>query len=94
MLYEVITHLEKSATSLFLLGGRQRTHWDYQRIMPIYIDAEQFRKIPFILYLNEDYAYAVFARQWGEELVGFHTSDFYFVENMVTKLQEQSYNFV
>lgn len=84
-----IDRLEKSATALFLLGGQRRTHWDYQRIMPIYLDFDQFRKIPFILYLNEDYAYGVFARQWGEELIGFHTSDFYFVENMIAKLQEQ-----
>ncbi len=81
--------LEKSATSLFLLGGQRRVHWDYQRIVPIYIGTERFEKIPFLLYLNEDYAYAMFARQRGNELIGFHTSDFYFVENMITKLQEQ-----
>ncbi len=81
--------LEKSATSLFLLGGHRRVHWDYQRIVPIYIDSDRFEKIPFLLYLNEDYAYAMFARQRGDELIGFHTSDFYFVENMITKLQEQ-----
>ncbi len=81
--------LEKSATSLFLLGGKKRTSWDFQRIVAIYIDAERFEKIPFLLYLNEDYAYALFARRRGDELVGFHTSDFYFVENMITKLQEQ-----
>ncbi len=84
-----IDGLEKSATSLFLLGGSKRTSWDYQRIVAIYIDAERFEKIPFLLYLNEDYAYAMFARRRGDELVGFHTSDFYFVENMITKLQEQ-----
>lgn len=84
-----IEGLEKSATSLFLLGGQRRVHWDYQRIVPIYIDTDRFEKIPFLLYLNEDYAYALFARQRGDELIGFHTSDFYFVENMITKLQEQ-----
>lgn len=81
--------LEKSATSLFLLGGRDRTHWDYQRIVPLYIEGDSFEKIPFILYLNEDCAYALFARRQGEELLVFHTSDFYFVENIIVKLQEQ-----
>ncbi|BCR05250.1 hypothetical protein DESUT3_23190 [Desulfuromonas versatilis] len=81
--------LEKSATSLFLLGGKRRVTWDYQRIVPIFIPDEYFGKISFVLYLNEDYAYALFARRRGDELVGFHTSDFYFVENMITKLQEQ-----
>ncbi|OHB24921.1 MAG: hypothetical protein A2X84_04045 [Desulfuromonadaceae bacterium GWC2_58_13] len=84
-----IDGVEKSATSFFLLGGQRRVHWDYQRIVPIYIDSDRFEKIPFLLYLNEDYAYAMFARQRGDELIGFHTSDFYFVENMITKLQEQ-----
>ncbi|MDY0268115.1 response regulator [Trichloromonas sp.] len=81
--------LEKSATSIFLLGGRTRAHWDYQRLVPLYMDDDAFGKIPFILYLNEDCAYALFARRRGEELLGFHTSDFYFVENMIAKLQEQ-----
>ncbi|MEJ2199770.1 MAG: response regulator, partial [Desulfuromonadaceae bacterium] len=62
--------LEKSATSLFLLGGQRRVQWDYQRIVPIYIDSDRFEKIPFLLYLNEDYAYALFARARGNELVG------------------------
>ncbi|KIH76664.1 diguanylate cyclase (GGDEF) domain-containing protein [Geoalkalibacter ferrihydriticus] len=84
-----LEHLEKSATSLFLVGGHQRVHWDYQRTVPIFIKEEPFHKVPFLLYLNEDSAYALFARRRGRELVGFHTSDFYFVENMIAKLQEQ-----
>lgn len=81
--------LENSATSLFLVGGRERVQWSYQRTLPIYIDAEPFSRVPFLMYLNEDSAYAFFARRRGRELVGFHTSDFYFVENMIAKLQEQ-----
>jgi hypothetical protein len=57
--------------------------------VPLYIEGDSFEKIPFILYLNEDCAYALFARRQGEELFGFHTSDFYFVENIIVKLQEQ-----
>ncbi|WP_305045282.1 response regulator [Geoalkalibacter sp.] len=81
--------LEKSATSLFLVGGSERVQWDYQRTVPIFIEGDPFHKVPFLLYLNEDSAYALFARRRGNELVGFHTSDFYFVENMIAKLQEQ-----
>ncbi len=84
-----LERLEKSATSLFLVGGKERVHWEYQRTLPIYIDAEPFGKIPFLLYLNEDSAYAFFGRRRGPELIGFHTSDFYFVETMIAKLQEQ-----
>lgn len=81
--------LEKTATSVYLLGGRRRVTWDTQRLVPIFIDEEVFRRTAFLLYLNEDYAYALFARRQGEGLVGFHTADFYFVENMIAKLQEQ-----
>lgn len=80
--------IEKSATSLYLLGGKRRVTWDFQRIVPIHIDDRNFEQVPFLLYLNEDCAYALFARRAGQELVGFHTADFYFVENMIAKLQE------
>ncbi|TYO99996.1 diguanylate cyclase (GGDEF)-like protein [Geothermobacter ehrlichii] len=85
----LLEEIEHSATNLFLLGGRRRVGWDLQRVVPIHIDDEQFRRLTLLLYLNEDYAYALFARRFGEELVGFHTSDFYFVENMIAKLQQQ-----
>ncbi|ORJ59087.1 response regulator [Geothermobacter hydrogeniphilus] len=81
--------IERSATSLFLLGGRHRVNWELQRVVPIHIDDEHFTRVSFLLYLNEDYAYALFARRRGDELVGFHSSDFYFVENMIAKLQVQ-----
>jgi len=81
--------IERSATSLFLLGGRGRADWGLQRVVPIHIKDKHFSRVRFLLYLNEDYAYAFFARRRGEELVGFHSSDFYFVENMIAKLQVQ-----
>jgi len=81
--------LEKSATTLYLVGGDRRVHWDLQRLVPIHIPDPQFRKVQFLIYLAEDQAYAMFAREMQGDLVGFHTSDFFFVENMVVKFQEQ-----
>lgn len=81
--------IEQTATSFFLLGGNKRVDWALQRVMPIFIDDAAFRQTTFLLYLNEDYAYALFARPTAEGLTGFHTSDFYFVENMIARLQEQ-----
>ncbi len=83
----VMEGLEQSATNLFLLGGNRRVSWELQRVVPIYIDDDQLRRLVVMLYLNEDHAYALFARRRGQELVGFHTCDFYFVENMIAKLQ-------
>jgi len=84
-----LVEIEQTATSFYLLGGSKRVDWELQRVMPIYIDDPAFRQVTFLLYLNEDYAYALFARPTKQGLVGFHTSDFYFVENMIAKLQEQ-----
>jgi hypothetical protein len=83
-----VDQLEKTETSLFLLGGKKRSNWDLHHVVPIHIDDRNFRENVFLLYMNEDYAYALIARRAGDELVGFHTSDFYFVENMIAKLQE------
>ena len=58
-----------------------------QRVVPIFVDDVHFQKTTFLLYLNEDYAYALFAESTAEGVKGFHTSDFYFVENMIAKLQ-------
>jgi two-component system cell cycle response regulator len=80
--------VERSATSLFLLGGRERTHLNFQRIVPIFIEDDRFRTTTFLFYLNEDTAYALLAREQGEALFGYHTSDFFFVENMIDKLQQ------
>ncbi|MDW7756416.1 MAG: diguanylate cyclase [Desulfuromonadales bacterium] len=84
-----IDGLEQSATSLFLLGGAGRVTWDYQRIHPIYIDDPRFSQVDFLLYLNEDHAYALFTRQAEGKVAGFHSCDFFFVENLIAKLQEQ-----
>jgi len=81
--------LEKSATTVYLVGGDKRVHWDLQHIVPVYIPDAHFRKTSFLLYLCEDHAYAIFATEMQGDLVGFHTSDFFLVENMVVKFQEQ-----
>lgn len=81
--------IENSATSIFLLGGNQRETWSYQRIIPIYISETKFTEAPFFLYLSEEFAYALFTRRKGGRWYGFHSSDFYFVESMILKLQEQ-----
>lgn len=84
-----VEQLEKTATSFFLLGGKKRANWNLHHVVPIHIKDRNFQQNVFLLYMNEDYAYALIARKIGDELIGFHTSDFYFVENMIAKLQDQ-----
>jgi len=79
---------DRGTTYLFLLGGKDRIDWESQQLVPIYIDDERFTQVPFLFYLNDDQAYLFLARPVGEELVGYHSSDPYLVENMIAKLQE------
>ncbi|MBN1140819.1 MAG: response regulator [Deltaproteobacteria bacterium] len=81
--------IERSATSVFLLGGNRREEWDFQRIVPIYISDPGFARYPFFFYLSEEFAYGLMTCRQGSEWLGFHSSDYYFVENMILKLQEQ-----
>ncbi|PLX82231.1 MAG: hypothetical protein C0616_02520, partial [Desulfuromonas sp.] len=84
-----LRELEESSTTVFLVGGDRRVSWDLNNIMPIFIDDSRFKQGEFLLYLNEDYAYGIFTQNRGDDLIGFHTADFYFVENMIAKLQLQ-----
>jgi len=79
---------DHGSTYLFLLGGKDRIEWESPQLVPIYIDDERFTQVPFLFYLNDDQAYLFLARPVGEELVGYHSSDPYLVENMIAKLQE------
>jgi CheY-like chemotaxis protein len=81
--------IEQGTTYFFLLGGGDQVEWDSQQIVPIPIADEHFAQMPFLIYLNEDQAYLFLARPMGKELIGFHSSDFYLVENMIAKLQDQ-----
>ncbi|HAD03975.1 MAG: hypothetical protein A2091_01450 [Desulfuromonadales bacterium GWD2_61_12] len=79
---------DNGSTYLFLLGGKDRIDWESQQLVPIYIDDERFTQVPFLLYLNDDQAYLLLSRPVGDDLVGYHSSDPYLVENMIAKLQE------
>lgn len=79
---------DRGATYFFLLGGKDRIDWESQQLVPIYIDDERFTQVPFLFYLNDDQAYLLLARSVGDDLVGYHSSDSYLVENMIAKLQE------
>lgn len=83
-----LDELENSSTTLYLLGGDGDVRWDYRRTVPVFIDDERFRKLSLLLYLGEDQAYVIFAWRKGQQIVGFHTADFFFVETMIGKLLE------
>lgn len=78
----------ETRTALYLLGGSggaaETPGWV---TIPLHDDA--FAGHAFLLCLGEDHAYALLARREQEHWQVFHTHDFYFVESMFAKLQEQ-----
>jgi len=87
--FPLVESLERSAASIFLLGETRKEDWFCQRIVPICIPDPAFSRYPFLFYLSEEYAYALITHCVKGEWIGFHTSDYCFVESMIFKLQEQ-----
>lgn len=75
--------------TVYLLGGTSRIEMVEPGLAPIHIADPVFSDRTFLLCLGEGYAYAFFARREEERWRAFHTADFYFVENLLSKLQDQ-----
>lgn len=80
---------EGEAPPIFLLGGRERLTSEQPHLVPIHIDDGHFARYGFLLHLGEDRAYALFFRREEQGWLAFHSSDFYFVEQLMAKLQEE-----
>jgi GGDEF domain-containing protein len=77
-------------TALYLLGAAGPPEGlDPPGGVTIPLGDDSLRDKAFLLCLGEDYAYALLARRDGDGWHAFHSSDSYFVENMLAKLQEQ-----
>lgn len=80
---------QETKTALYLLGEPVSTEsLDLASGVTIPLGDDSLRDKAFLLYLGEDYAYALMVRRDGEGWHAFHTNDSYFVENMLAKLQE------
>ena len=85
----LVASIEQSAATVYLVGESRQAECFFQRIIPICIPDPAFGAYPFFFYFSEEYAYALISRRLRGDWVGFHTSDHYFVESMIFKLQEQ-----
>lgn len=81
--------IQSTATKLFLLGGREEKEWELHNVTPVFVTDKDIEKAHFLIFLSEVYAYALFSRK-GENgmYYGIHTSEPIFVENIISKLQE------
>ena len=80
----------ETKTALYLLGEAGPTEaLDLPGGVTIPLGDGALDDHAFLLCLGEDYAYALLARRDGNGWRAFHSSDGYFVENMLAKLQEQ-----
>jgi hypothetical protein len=80
----------ETKTALYLFGEAASTEaLDLPGGVAIPLGDGSLRDKAFLLCLGEDYAYTLLARRDGDGWHAFHSSDGYFVENMLAKLQEQ-----
>ena len=80
----------ETKTALYLLGDAGQTEvLDHPAGVTIPLEDGALDDKAFLLCLGEDYAYVLLARRDGAGWHAFHSNDFYFVENMLAKLQEQ-----
>lgn len=76
-------------TPIFIIGGHERTTSAKHNLVPIHIDDPNFARFGFLLYLGENRAYALLLRRDEAGWLAFHSADFYFVEQMIAKLQDE-----
>lgn len=82
--------VQEARTALYLLGNAGATEaLDCPSGVTIPLEDEPLHDKAFLLCLGEDYAYALLACREGAGWHVFHTTDGYFVEMMLAKLQDQ-----
>ncbi len=85
-----LPNIKKAKSRLFLITKQCEKEIVYPNITYIFTADVTIKDYYFIVYLNEEYAYGLFAKKgMGDTYKGFHTSDSFFIENLVVKLQNQ-----
>lgn len=81
--------IETSATKVFLIGEKVNNGWEQPNLTHVFVSGEEIEKVNFLIFLSVDYAYALLTRERADGMYyGIHTSEPIFVENMISKLQE------
>jgi hypothetical protein len=87
---KAIADLGMTKTKIFLSGEQQGAEVSIGNTLPIYLDDPRLKETFFTLFLNEDFGYALLAREtWGANYTCFHTSDPVLVEGLINKFQHE-----
>jgi hypothetical protein len=85
-----IADLGMTKTKIYLSGEQEDEEVSIGNSLPIYLDDPRLKETFFTLFLNEDFGYALFAREnWGATYTCFHTSDPFLVEGLINKFQRE-----
>ncbi|MBE9528924.1 MAG: hypothetical protein IME99_06770 [Proteobacteria bacterium] len=87
---KAIADLGMTKTKIFLSGEQEGEEVSIGNTLPIYLDDPRLKETFFTLFLNEDFGYALLAREtWGASYTCFHTSDPFLVEGLINKFQHE-----
>jgi len=79
--------LKNIGTVIYLIGLKGEQPCSIPYVIPVYLPDEKICSYRFILFLSDKYAYALMGKEENiNQFSGFHSSDFYFVEKIISKL--------
>ena len=82
--YHVLKNID---TVIYLIGHKGEQPCSVPYVIPVYLPDEKIRSYRFIFFLVDKYAYGLMGKEESvNQFSGFHTSDFYFVESIISKL--------
>jgi len=83
--YHALRNIE---TIIYIIGLKGKHPFSIPYVIPVYLSDEKISSYRFIFFLSDKYAYGLTGREEGKnQFLGFHSSDFYFVEYIISKLQ-------
>lgn len=81
--------LKNIRTTTYIMGLKGEHPFPMPYIIPVYLRDEKISFYRFIFFLCEKYAYGLIGREENKNLfTGFHSSDFYFIEHIISRLQQ------
>ena len=81
--------LKNIKTISYIMGLKGKHPLPMPYIIPVYLRDEKISFYRFIFFLCDKYAYGLIGREENKNyFTGFHSSDFYFIEHIISKLQQ------
>ncbi len=87
---KAIDAIGAAPTKIFIVGEGDEKRGSISNTTSIYLSDSRLLETFFILFLAEDFSYAVVCKErWGEQYSCFHTVDPYLIEGLINKFQKE-----